>query len=63
MIIPSGPIIVVILVVNRDSKSELTIHSVYVHFLCTGNIHFIYSVPDAADCAHLVFKDDLEIVL
>ncbi len=30
MITPSGPITVVIVVVNRDCISELTIHSVYV---------------------------------
>ncbi len=33
-------------------------------FFCKGNVqHFIYSKLDAADCAELVLKDDLEIVL
>ncbi len=33
-------------------------------FLCKGNVkHFIYGERDAADCAQLVLKNDLEIVL
>ncbi len=33
-------------------------------FLFKENVqHFIYSELDAADCAQLVLKDDLEIVL
>ncbi len=31
MITPSGPITVMVLVVNRDYISDLTIHSIHVH--------------------------------
>ncbi len=55
---PSGPINVVILVVNL-------IHSVYAPLLlCKGNVqHFIYGEFDASDFVQLVLMDDLEIVL
>ncbi len=57
---PSVPTTVVILVVDYISELPF-IH--YMYTLCKGNVHFIYSELDTADCSQLVEKNDLEIVL
>ncbi len=64
MITPPGPITVVVLVVDVDYISELTIHSVYVHHFCVKEMYktSFYSELDEADCAQLVLKYDSEIV-
>ncbi len=66
MITPSGPLTVVMLVVNMDYIHKGAYHSFSIcpPFLCKGSAqHFIYSECDATDYAQLVLKSDLEIVL
>ncbi len=44
MTTPSGPITVVILVMNVDYISDLTIHSVYVHPFCVKEMYISFII-------------------
>ncbi len=61
IITPSGPIIVVILVGNRDYKRELTIHSLYVHPFCVKEVYNTSFIVNLMQIMQLVLKDDLGI--
>ncbi len=60
MITASGPITVLILVVNMD---YIRLHGYGLHFSICQSFLVKGNVLHAADCAQFVLKDDLEIVL